>query len=422
MKRNDDVLERLAPLSGAPSRGLEDLLRLRAKRQLAQKIGTIAVVAALVVALGIGVVTIGDRGGRPADPPDVLRAPTFKGLVIRGARDHVEGNGELVAQNPGTGDAITIVDRAPDLSIGWAASSADGRWVAFESPRCTEDATEDWEAQSGLWVTNGVDEPRQLTAPCVDDPDGPMTEGLWAWSPTGSHLVAVAGGSLMLIDAATGERTDLGESAGGVTSLAWSPDGTQIAYATPSGSVYEASVDGGEHRSIAESLGHVPGGEEGSGLQWSPDGTRIAVLADVDPSVGFPEGTLYVMNADGSGRRALAEGILIEHILGSPNVAWSPDGASLAYATQSDERDHFRVWSVTLDGSAPVLVFSATGLDPNQTRGGPVWPPDGNKIAFRSANKTWSIANADGSGDVHEIDALKPLSWRGGWYFCECYG
>ena len=39
MTRNDDVLERLAPLSGAPSRGFEDLLRLQAKRQRAQKIG-----------------------------------------------------------------------------------------------------------------------------------------------------------------------------------------------------------------------------------------------------------------------------------------------------------------------------------------------------------------------------------------------
>ena len=290
MKHNDDVLQRLAPLSGAPSRGLEDLLRLRAKRQLAQKIGTIAVVAALVVALGIGVVTIGDRARGPAESPDVSRAPAFKGMVIRGAGDRIGRSGALVAQNPSTGDVVTIVDRAPDLSIAWAASSPDGRWVAFESPRCTEGAVEDWEAQSGLWVTNGVDEPRQLTAPCVDYPDGPTTEGLWAWSPTGSHLAAVAGGSLMLIDPATGERTDLGKLAGGITSLAWSPDGTRIAYATPSGSIYEASVDGGEHGSIAESLGHVPGGEEGSGLQWSPDGTRIAVLADVDRASGSRKG------------------------------------------------------------------------------------------------------------------------------------
>ena len=128
------------------------------------------------------------------------------------------------------------------------------------------------------------------------------------------------------------------------------------------------------------------------------------------------------MNSNGSDLRALAEGILIEHILGSPNVAWSPDGTSIAYATQSDERDQFRVWNMALDGSAPVLAFAAKGATPHGLQGGPVWSPDGDRIAFRYAGKTWSIANADGSGDAREVDALKPLSWRGGWYFCECYG
>ena len=84
MTRNDDVLERLAPLSGAPSRGFEDLLRLRAKRQRARKIGAIAVVTALIVALvGVGLGTIGDRTEKPANPPDESHAGTFTGMVIR---------------------------------------------------------------------------------------------------------------------------------------------------------------------------------------------------------------------------------------------------------------------------------------------------------------------------------------------------
>jgi hypothetical protein len=36
--------------------------------------------------------------------------------------------------------------------------------------------------------------------------------------------------------------------------------------------------------------------------------------------------------------------------------------------------------------------------------------------------KVWLVANADGTGHVREIDELRPLSWRGGWYFCECFG
>jgi hypothetical protein len=72
MTRNPDVLERLAPLSGAPSRGFEDLLRRRAKRELARKIGAIAVVAVLILALlGIGLGTLDDRTERPAQPPQL---------------------------------------------------------------------------------------------------------------------------------------------------------------------------------------------------------------------------------------------------------------------------------------------------------------------------------------------------------------
>jgi hypothetical protein len=36
--------------------------------------------------------------------------------------------------------------------------------------------------------------------------------------------------------------------------------------------------------------------------------------------------------------------------------------------------------------------------------------------------RSYLVANADGTGDIHEIDELQCRSWRGGWYFCEYYG
>ncbi|MEP6972634.1 MAG: DUF4232 domain-containing protein [Actinomycetota bacterium] len=66
MTHTPDALDRLAPLSGAPSRGFEELLRLRAKRQRARKIGTIAFVTALIVTLLVaGLGTIEDRTEQP---------------------------------------------------------------------------------------------------------------------------------------------------------------------------------------------------------------------------------------------------------------------------------------------------------------------------------------------------------------------
>ena len=427
MSRND-ALERLAPLSGAPSRGFEDLLRLRAKRQLARKIGAIAVVTTLIVALAIGL-GIEDRSHRPANPPDESHPGTFAGMVITYTSDPYS-SGDLVAQDPTTGESRTVFHpQSPaDQVVYSAAISGDGRWVAFNV------ATQCGDAGPGLWVANGVDAPRQLMDPC-EKRLGSVDFGGWAWSPSGSQLAVAEGDHLVLIDPATGDRLDLGRAGGAATlvsatSLSWSPDGTQIAYATvptgspngdsPSGSVYTVSVDTGEQSLIAESIGEVPTGEEGAGISWSPDGARIAVVAGSDV-------TLYVMNPDGSKRRSLAENVFVAHTLGSPNIAWSPDGKRLAYATFSPAHDWMRFWSVRADGSIPVLVFDPTSSAPHDTEGGgPIWSPDGTQIAFRydsrSHHRSYLIANADGSGNVQEIDEVQYRSWRGGWYFCECYG
>jgi WD40 repeat protein len=434
MKRNPDVLERLAPLSGAPSRGFEDLLRRRAKRELARKVGAIAVVTALIVALlGIGIGTLDDRTKKPANPPEESHAGTFTGMVITYTSDPYE-SGDLVAQDPATGEVRTVFhsqEPPGEQVIYSAAISGDGRWVAFNvATGCKEPGG------PGLWVTNGVDEPRQLMEPCGVSPN-PVDYGHWEWSPSGAQLLVVLGSpdgdSLVLIDPATGDRSNLGQASGHVTSLAWSPDGSRIAYGTVPvgtgdgssngvrGSVYSVDVRSGDHTLLADVIGGVPGGEEGAGIRWSPDGSRIAVLSDADTH------TLYVMNADGSERRPLAEGVLVAHTLGSPNIVWSPDGTRIAYATFSRGRDKVRIWNGSPDGSTPALVFDPKSSPGTDTEvGGPTWSPDGTQIAFRydshSSRRSYLVVDGDGSGVAHEIDELQYRGWRGGWYFCECYG
>jgi Tol biopolymer transport system component len=166
-------------------------------------------------------------------------------------------------------------------------------------------------------------------------------------------------------------------------------------------------VDGGEHSLLARSVGYVYG--IGPGIKWSPDGAHILITAS------------YLVNANGSDLRELGGG---DDVTGS---SWSPDGSRFAYATFSGgpEERTLQIWTQRPDGSAPSLVFESAPA-PFEWGGGPVWSPDGAQIAFVEYmtrwKAVWLVANADGTGDIREIDELLYESWDGGSYFCECYG
>ena len=85
-------------------------------------------------------------------------------------------------------------------------------------------------------------------------------------------------------------------------------------------------------------------GPEMWGVTWSPDGRRIAFQR------GVPSGKveLHVVNADGSGERALGSA---ETWCAS---AWSPDGSRLAVASGRDGRSELLV--VNADGSGTLTL------------------------------------------------------------------
>jgi Tol biopolymer transport system component len=108
---------------------------------------------------------------------------------------------------------------------------------------------------------------------------------------------------------------------------------------------------------------------------------------------------LWVVNADGSGRRRL-----LETGQGDPAIppefashpAWSPDGRSIAFVGKDDD-GNVDVHIVQVDGRGRQRLTSDPAVD-----GRPAWSPDGWKIAFtrRGPRETFQIyvMNADGSG------------------------
>jgi Tol biopolymer transport system component len=322
--------------------------------------------------------------------------------------------GSLAVVDPATGRSRELGDGAKvPGTIGNAAWGPAGRWVAYDIHG----------RKDSLWVVGPQGEPRQLAEDA----------GAWAWSPTDAQLAMMhtpwtfadtAEGSvpLTLFNAVTGRQTDLGMTVGEVTTgPVWSPDGARIAYGVRGGSIYSVDVEGGGHTLLVRLQGDL---DSIYGLEWSPDGAHIAILANAVEDLR----RLYVMNADASKLPVLVDDLETSGwgtFPGDPltQIAWSPDGTRLTYATFSgpDQRE-LRIWTASLDGSAPSLVASHTNDECCIGGGSPVWSPDGSHIAFETDKEAHIAVNADGTGQALEINRLTYLSWRGGWYFCYCYG
>ncbi|MFC0041749.1 protein kinase domain-containing protein [Actinomadura rayongensis] len=162
--------------------------------------------------------------------------------------------------------------------------------------------------------------------------------------------------------------------------------------------------------------------------QWSPDRKRFAFTRWADPGA-----SVYVGNANGTGVRWLAS-----DLSGRSRVAWSPDGARLAYPVLVGRVRQFAVRPVDGAGTATTIttdpadkddpMWSRAGLvfwskregtaqlytlDPDRPTqpwkqlttgdvpaGDPAWSPDGRRIAYtrgKDPGEIW-VMNADGTG------------------------
>jgi hypothetical protein len=241
------------------------------------------------------------------------------------------------------------------LVMAGASSSAPQleRWLPHsdQSPIWNADGTKiaflrnrstAWELRA-VAATGGADELRGIL-PVVDDPPYGISPA--AISPDFSTVAFRVGDRLLRIaDVERSTSIDISLSA---HSLSWSPDGRFLAVGSnlPS-EIYVVRADGSGLRKVAD----------GTYPSWSPDGERLAFVA-------IPN--IAIVERDGTGRRTVWQ------TAGwSGPAAWSPAGDRLAFPSNHVLR------VVRLDGT-PVAAFRgvyATNIWPS-------WSFDSRRLAI----------------------------------------
>ncbi|UCG16460.1 MAG: PD40 domain-containing protein [Phycisphaerales bacterium] len=242
--------------------------------------------------------------------------------------------------------------------------------IAFSSDR----ASEEWD----IFVTNADgSDVIQLTVDPAEEFDP-------AWSPDGTQVAFAReyGGSesnhweIVVANADGSGETRITDTPLWDFNLfpAWSPDGQRIAFAAAgvggAADVFLINPDGTGRVNITNNP------ENDQDPAWSPDGSRIVFMSTRD---GDPE--IYVMNADGTGQTRLTNRSRRDF-----RPDWSPDGAKILFQHFDGTCDG--IWMMNPDGTGLEQLVACGAI--------PAWSPDGARF----------LASMLGTGDEIDVFAV----------------
>ncbi|HEV2801208.1 MAG TPA: DUF4214 domain-containing protein [Pyrinomonadaceae bacterium] len=215
------------------------------------------------------------------------------------------------------------------------------------------------------------------------------------WSPDGERIAYVAGSSLCVMNADGSNQREIvsGNAVRGINGPKWSPDGSLIMFEgglfqnPPTNRSYLVSPDGSNLRRANGAY---------FDLAWSPDGTKIAYRTDDELRAD-----IGVANFDGT-PSSIKFGTGPEIIDSQP--AWQPLLAGEGKIVFTNERDgNPEIYVMDADGGNQKNLTNNPAKDAT-----PVWSPDRKQIAFtsdRSGRSNIYVMDADG-GNVRAVTNL----------------
>ncbi len=167
-------------------------------------------------------------------------------------------------------------------------------------------------------------------------------------------------------------------------SPSWSPDGTQIAFASrreQNWDLFVMRADGSDLRRLTDDPAY-----DGDPA-WSPDGRRLAFSSSRGGDLD-----IYLLELAGSAVARVTDDPTADY-----GPAWSPDGRGLAFTSWRDgNQEVYRVYVGLLpDGAMPIAQNLSNHPAPDHS---PAWSPDGRRLAF--------VSDRDGIGNIHVLDFM----------------
>ena len=222
-----------------------------------------------------------------------------------------------------------------------------------------------------------------------------------AWSPDGTRLAyvtgnATCGAGVWMLQDGTKRKVKIARGGCIVGRLSWSPNGTQIAFTRAKGSdraIMRLALSEGFERAITPWEPSVAY----QNPSWSPDSSQI--IYERHDSI---RSSLVIMTIKGGHSRELTE--LSDHWIAAL-PSWSLNGKKIVY--QDSQNESYTIWP---DGTHRSVISDGDSYQA-------AWSPSGNRLVFMEdfSRSTISIVDVDGSviqlelPDVGQTGARQPI-------------